>query len=173
MKKTIDKLKYELTVIRTNKVNSSMIENIKVESYGSIVTVRQIAGINILDAKTIEIRPWDASQINIIEKALLKADIGLNSVNNGKLIRVSVSSLTEDRRKDIVKSLNKMAEEFKITIRNERRILIENIKKLEKNKIITKDDKDKFEIEAQKITDIYVKKVSESVAIKQRDIMQI
>jgi ribosome recycling factor len=173
MKKTIDRLRSELTSIRTSRANSSIVENIKVESYGLIIPINQIAGISIPDAKTIEIRPWDISQIGAIEKAILKADIGLTPINDGKLIRISVPPLTEERRKDIAKSINRMAEEFKVAVRNERRVLVENIKKLEKDKVITEDDKKKFEIEAQKITDTYIKKIDESIAVKEREVMQI
>ncbi|MDR3256185.1 MAG: ribosome recycling factor [Endomicrobium sp.] len=173
MKRTIDRLKSELSSIRTGRASSAVIEGIKVESYGSLMPINQIAGISIPDAKTIEIKPWDVSQLGAIEKAILKADIGMTPVNDGKLIRISVPLLTEERRKEIAKSISKIAEEFRVAVRNERRVLVENIKKLEKDKVITEDDKKKFEIEVQKITDGYIKKIDESVLVKEKEVMQI
>ncbi|MDR2676686.1 MAG: ribosome recycling factor [Endomicrobium sp.] len=173
MKKTVNKFKVELASIRTGRASVPIVGNIKVKSYDSILTISQISKISLLDAKTIEVRPWDVSQIDIIEKAILKADIGLVPVNYKKFIRISVLPLTEDRRKYVCGSINKMSEEFKITIRNERRILLDNIKKLEKNKVITEDDKKNLEIKAQKITDAYIKNINESVIAKEHEIMQI
>jgi ribosome recycling factor len=174
MKKTIDRLKSELASIRTGRASSAVIECVKVESYdGFLMPINQLAGVSIPDAKTIEIRPWDASQLSVIEKAILKADIGVTPVNDGQVIRISIPSLTEERRKEIVKSVSRMAEDFRVTIRNERRILIENIKKLEKDKVITEDDRKKFERDAQKMTDNYIKKVDESIVLKEKEVMQI
>jgi ribosome recycling factor len=173
MKKTIDRLKCELSSIRTGRASSAMIETIKVESYGSIVPISQIASVGVPDARTIEIRPWDVSQLSAIEKAVLKADIGMTPVNDGKLIRISVPHLTQERRKEISKSISKMAEEFRVAVRNERRVLVENIKKFEKDKVITEDDKEKFEIEAQKITDSYIEKIDDSIAVKEKEVMQV
>jgi ribosome recycling factor len=173
MKKTIDILKSELVSIRTGRASSAVIEGIKVESYGSLLPINQLAGVSIPDAKTIEIRPWDVSQLGAIEKAILKADIGLTPVNDGKIIRISVHPLTEERRKEIAKSISRMAEDFRVAVRNERRVLIENIKKLEKDKVITEDDRKKFESDAQKVTDDYIKKIDESIALKEKEVMQI
>ncbi|GHT45526.1 ribosome-recycling factor [Endomicrobiia bacterium] len=173
MKKTVGRLKTELSSIRTGRASSSVTDGIKVESYGSVMTINQIAGISIPDAKTIEIRPWDVSQLGVIEKAILKADIGMTPINDGKIIRIPVPPLTEERRKEIAKSINRMAEDFRVAVRNERRNLVENIKKLEKDKVITEDDKKKFETEAQKVTDGYIKKIDDAIASKEKEIMQI
>jgi ribosome recycling factor len=173
MKKTIDRLKCELSSIRTGRASSAVIEIIKVESYGSIMPINQIASISIPDARTIEIRPWDVSHLRAIEKAILKADIGMTPINDGKLIRISVPRLTQERRKEIAKSIGKMAEEFRVAVRNERRILVENIKKLAKDKIITEDDKKKLEAEVQKITDGYIEKIDDSITVKEKEVMQV
>ncbi|MDR1104675.1 MAG: ribosome recycling factor [Endomicrobium sp.] len=173
MKKTIDRLKSELASIRTGRASSAVIEGIKVESYGSLMPINQLAGVSVPDAKTIEIRPWDASQLGAIEKAILKADIGMTPVNDGKIIRISVPPLTEERRKEIAKSISRMAEDFRVAVRNERRVLVENIKKLEKDKVITEDGRKKFETDAQKVTDDYIKKIDESIALKEKEVMQI
>lgn len=173
MKKTIEKIKAELASIRTGRANSAIIESIKVESYGSLMPINQIAGVSVPDAKTIEIRPWDASQLGAIEKAIMKADIGMTPINDGKVVRISVPPLTEERRRDIAKSIGKTAEEYRVAIRNERRVLVDGIKKAEKDKQITEDDRKKSETEAQKITDSYIKKIDECVALKEKEIMQI
>jgi ribosome recycling factor len=173
MKKTIDILKSELASIRTGRASSAVIEGIKVESYGSLMPINQLAGVSIPDAKTIEIRPWDASQLGAIEKAILKSDIGMMPVNDGKIIRISVPPLTEERRKEIAKSISRMAENFRVAVRNERRVLVENIKKLEKDKVITEDGRKKFESDAQKVTDDYIKKIDESIALKEKEVIQI
>ncbi|MCA6072011.1 MAG: ribosome recycling factor [Endomicrobium sp.] len=173
MKKTIDRLKSELTSIRTGKVSGAVVEGIKVESYGSLAPINQIASISVPDARTIEIRPWDVSQLGAIEKAIQKADIGMNPVNDGKLIRIVIPHPTEERRKEIAKSIGRMAEDFRVAVRNERRVLVENIKKLEKDKVITEDDKKKFEAVAQKITDGYIKTIDEIVVAKEKEVMQM
>jgi ribosome recycling factor len=173
MKKTLEKLKTDLASVRTGRANVSLVEGIKVESYGSLMPINQVAGISVPDAKTIEIKPWDISQLGAIEKAVQKADIGLTPINDGKLIRLSVPSLTEERRKEIAKSIHKTAEDFKVAIRNERRILVDNIKKFEKEKSITEDDRKNFETEAQKITDDFIKNIDDAIALKEKEVMQI
>ena len=173
MKKTIDRLKSELSSLRTGRASTAVIENIKVESYGTVMTINQVSGVSVPDAKTIEIRPWDIFQLAAIEKAILKADIGMTPVNDGKLIRISVPPLTEDRRKEIAKSINRMAEDFRVAVRNERRNLLENIKKLERDKTITEDDRKKSDMEAQKITDNFIKLIDELIAAKEKEVIQI
>jgi ribosome recycling factor len=173
MKKTLEKLKTELSTIRTGRANAAVLDQVKVEICGAFLPINQVAGINIPDARTIEVKPWDVSQLGSIEKAILKSDIGLLPVNDGKLIRLSIPTLTEERRKEIVKTIGKTAEDFKIAVRNERRILVDSIKKLEKSKDITEDDKKKFENEAQKITDLYVKQIDDVVFAKEKEIMKI
>jgi ribosome recycling factor len=173
MNKTIDKLKQELSSIRTGRANTAVIEGIKVESYGSLMPINQLAGISIPDAKTIEIKPWDISLLGDIEKAIMKADIGMTPINDGKVIRISVPSLTEERRKEIAKSIGKMAEDYKVAIRNERRNLVDAVKKAEKDKEITEDDRKKQEVSAQKITDDFVKKIDDCISQKEKEIMQI
>ncbi|MDR2426317.1 MAG: ribosome recycling factor [Endomicrobium sp.] len=173
MKKTIEKVKTDLASVRTGRASAAIVEGIKVESYGSLMSINQIAGISVPDAKTIEVKPWDVSQLGAIEKAIQKADIGMTPINDGKLIRISVPQLTEERRKEIVKVINKMAEDYRVAVRNERRVLVDGIKKAEKDKLITEDDRKKAENEAQKVTDAYIKKIDECIALKEKEIMQI
>jgi ribosome recycling factor len=173
IKRIMDKFKSELSLIRVGMANSAILKRIRVECYGSYVSIDQIAAISIPDAKTIEIRPWEISHLREIEKAILRADIGVNPMNNGKFIRILVSPLTEEKRIEVVKYMNGMAEKFRIAIRNERRVLIDNVKTLERNKVITEDDKKKFELEVQKITNDSIKEISKNVIAKESEIMQI
>ena len=152
MKKTIEKVKHDFSTVRTGRANVALLDGIEVESYGSLLSLNQVAGVSVPDGRTLEIKPWDMSQLNAIEKAILKSDLGLTPINDGKLIRISIPSLTEERRREIIKVVNKMSEDYKIAIRNERRQIVDEIKKLEKEKSITEDDKKKYEIDIQKLT---------------------
>jgi len=173
MKKTVDKIHTEFAAIRTGRASTALVESIKVDSYGTLMPIKQLANLGTPDAKTIEIRPWDISQTGNIEKAIQKSQLGLTPVNDGKVIRLSVPSLTEERRKDLTKVVHKIAEDFRISLRNERRQAIENLKKLEKDKKITEDDKKKGEHDFQKLTELYVKKVDELLAAKEKEIMEV
>jgi ribosome recycling factor len=173
MKKTIEKMKNDFSGIRTGRASLSLVEGIKVESYGSLMPLNQLAGMNLPDGRTIEIRPWDISQISNIEKAIQKSELGLTPANDGKTIRLNLPSLTEERRRDILKIVHKMAEEFKVAIRNERRQIVEHIKKAEKDKLISEDDRKKAETESQKLTDLYIHKIEEATAHKEKDVMEV
>jgi ribosome recycling factor len=173
MKKTIEKVKGDLASLRTGRASTALIEGLKVESYGTLMPIKQVASMSIPDARTIEIRPWDVSQVNVIEKAILKSDLGLTPMNDGKLIRLTLPQLNEERRKELTKVIHKMTEEFRISIRNERRQILESLKKAEKDKKITEDDLKNGEHELQKITDLYVKKIDEILKIKEKEIMEV
>ena len=173
MKKTIEKVKHDFSTVRTGRANAALLDGIKVESYGSLLALNQVAGVSVPDGRTLEIKPWDMSQLNAIEKAILKSDLGLTPINDGKLIRISIPSLTEERRREIIKVVNKMSEDYKIAIRNERRQIVDEIKKLEKEKSITEDDKKKYEIDIQKLTDNYITKIEVLVKQKEEELMKI
>ena len=173
MKKSIEKMRSEFSTLRTGRASASLVENIKVESYGTQMPISQMANLGVPDPRTIEIRPWDVSQVSGIEKAILKSELGLPPANDGKVIRLSIPTLTEDRRKELIKVVHKMTEGFKVSIRNERREIHEKIKKAEKEKQITEDDRKKGENELQKLTDIYVKKADELMHIKEKEVMEI
>jgi len=173
MKKTIDKMKLDFTGIRTGRASVTLLEGLKVESYGTTMLLNQIGSLNVSDARTIEIHPWDVSQIGNIEKAILKSELGLTPINDGKVVRLSIPSLTEERRKDIIKSIHKMVEEYKVSVRNERRQIIENIKKAEKDKQITEDDRKKAEADLQKVTDSYIRKIEEVLSVKEKEVMGV
>ena len=173
MKKTIEKVKHDFSTVRTGRANVALLDGIKVESYGSLLSLNQVAGVSVPDGRTLEIKPWDMSQLNAIEKAILKSDLGLTPINDGKLIRISIPSLTEERRKEIIKIVNKMSEDYKVAIRNERRQIVDEIKKLEKEKSITEDDKKKYEVDIQKLTDNYITKIEVLVKQKEEELMTI
>jgi ribosome recycling factor len=173
MKKTIEKTKHDFSTVRTGRANAALLDGIKVESYGSLLALNQVAGVSVPDGRTLEIRPWDLTQLGAIEKAILKSDLGLTPVNDGKIVRISIPALTEERRKEIVKVVNKMSEDYKVAIRNERRHIVDEIKKLEKEKSITEDDRKKYEVDVQKLTDTYVGKIEELVKQKEEELMKI
>lgn len=173
MKKTIEKTKHDFSTVRTGRANAALLDGVKVESYGSLLALNQVAGVSVPDGRTLEIRPWDLTQLGAIEKAILKSDLGLTPVNDGRLIRISIPALTEERRKEIVKVVNKMSEDYKVAIRNERRHIVDEIKKLEKEKAITEDDRKKYEGDVQKLTDTYVAKIEELVKQKEEELMKI
>jgi len=173
MNKVIDRMHVEFSAMRTGRANVALLSNVKVESYGTLMALNQVAGLSVPDGRTIEIRPWDVSQLAAIEKALQKADLGMAPINDGKLIRLSVPTMTEDRRKDMVKAIHKMAEEFRISIRNERRKINDEIKQAEKDKKLTEDERKKGEQELNKFTDAYIHKIDELVKLKEKDIMEV
>lgn len=173
MKKTIEKVKHDFSTVRTGRANAALLDGIKVESYGSLLALNQVASVSVPDGRTLEIRPWDMSQLGAIEKAILKSDLGLTPINDGKLIRISIPALTEERRKEIIKVVHKMSEDYKIAIRNERRHIVDEIKKSEKDKVITEDDRKKYETDTQKLTDLYISKIEDLVKQKEEDLLKI
>lgn len=172
MKKSLDNLKEEYLSIRAGRANPHILDKIKVMYYGSETMLQQVANISVVDARTLQIQPWEASLLKDIEKAILISDIGINPTNDGKVIRLSFPILTEDRRKEIVKDIKKKGEEAKIAIRNIRRDGNDAIKKL-KNSDVSEDEIKDLEDELQDITDKFIKKVSEEVEIKSKEIMTI
>jgi len=172
MKKTIEKFRSELAGIRTGRASASLLDTVKVESYGTLMPVNQLASIAIPEPRTIEIRPWDASQLQPIEKAILKSDIGITPQNDGKCIRLTLPPLTQERRGELVKVAHKLAEDFRVAVRNERRDAIEKVKKSEKEKVISEDMRKKAEADIQKLTDQYIKKIDEILALKEKEIRE-
>lgn len=173
MAKSIEAYRRELTKIRTGRASLSIFDGIKVESYGSQMPLNQVASITIPESRMIVIQPWDTQLINVIDKAILKANIGLNPVSDGKVIRLSIPQLTEDRRKDLVKQVKKIGEEFKVAIRNNRRDAIDIVKKMKKDKEISEDDLFTMQDSAQKETDIFIKIIDDSMAEKEKEVMEV
>jgi len=172
MNKSLEYYKQQLAKVRTGRANASILDNVKVEYYGTPTPITQIATINVPDAKTIIIQPWDPSIINAIEKAIKQSDLGFNPVNDGRILRIPVPPLTEERRKEIVKFCKKLTEDAKIAIRNIRRDQIEVIRKAEKEKQLTEDDKELGEEKIQKVTDEFIKKIDDLFAAKEKEILE-
>lgn len=173
MEKTVEHFKKEMSKIRTGRASASILDDIKVDYYGSMMPITQIATISIPEPRTIVIQPWDASGISAIEKAIMKSELGLTPSNDGKVIRLNIPPLNEERRKEIIKFAKKVAEENKIAIRNERRDTIEKIKAGEKNKVYSEDDAKRLQKEIQDLTDLYIKKIDEILLLKEKEVMEI
>ena len=173
MQKTIDRMKTDLNTIRTGRASAGLLENIRVEYYGSMTPLNQVASVSAPEARTLEIRPWDKAALPGIEKAIQKSDLGLTPSNDGNMIRLIVPTLTEERRKDLIKVVKKMAEEYRVALRNERRDAVEQLKKAEKANEVSEDDLKIGEQDIQKLTDAYVKRIEEFLAAKERDIMAV
>lgn len=172
MKKTLEKCKSELLTIRTGRASISLFENIEVECYNSKMKLNQLGNINIVEGRIIEIRPWDNSIMINIEKAILNSSLGLTPVNDGKVIKITVPSLTDERREELIKQVNKMAESFRVAVRNERRNALETLRQLKKDKKISEDDEFKSEEQLQKLTESYIKKIDELVEYKVKEIKE-
>ncbi len=173
MEKSVDAFKNELSKVRTGRASISLLDGISVDAYGSPMPMNQVATMTIPESRMIAIQPWDPQMVPAIEKAILKSDLGLAPANDGKVIRLSIPQLTEERRKELVKQVRKVAEEFKVTIRNSRRDAIDILKKQKKDKGISEDDLFKMQDEAQKETDTYVKKIDEITGHKEKEMMEV
>lgn len=173
MEKTVEHFKKEMSKIRTGRASAAVLEDIKVDYYGSTMSITQIATINVPEPRTIVIQPWDASGISAIEKAIMKSELGITPSNDGKVIRLNIPPLNEERRKEIIKFAKKIAEENKVAIRNERRDAIEKVKAGEKNKQFSEDDAKKLQKEVQDLTDNYIKKIDEILAMKEKEVMEV
>lgn len=173
MKKTISVYKEDLQSIRAGRANPSLLDRITVDYYGQVTPLKQIGSVTAPEPRLIVIQPWDSKLIPAIEKEILKSDLGLNPSNDGKVIRLIIPQLTEERRKDLAKLVKKNGENAKVAIRNTRRDAIDSIKKMEKNKEISEDDRKLAEEEIQKITDKYSSEIDEITKKKEEEIMEI
>ncbi len=173
MEKTLSVLKDELNHIRAGRANPLILDKVKVNYYGSDTPVKQLASISVPEPRILQIQPYDASILRDIEKAIQIADLGMNPNNDGKVIRLIIPMLTEERRKDLQKTIKKLGEDSKVALRNERRDALENLKKMEKAKEITEDDLASGEKEVQKMVDEFVAKVDQLVVKKSEEIMEV
>ncbi|AAR35294.1 ribosome recycling factor [Geobacter sulfurreducens] len=173
MEKSVESLRREYQKVRTGRANTGLLDEIRVDFYGNPSPLNQVATLAVPEPRTITIQPWETKMIPVIEKAILNANLGFTPSNDGKLIRISLPPLTEERRKEIVKSLKKTAEDAKIAIRNIRRDAIDGLKKLEKDKKISEDDLKRAEKEVQDVTNVYVAKVDEVLAHKEKEVMEV
>jgi ribosome recycling factor len=173
MQKTLENLEQEYRRLRTGRASVSLVDGIRVEYYGTATPLSQLATLTVPEPRTIMIQPWDQSVIGDVEKAILKSELGLNPHNDGKIIRISIPPLTQERRKELVKVIKKKAEETKVAMRNVRRDANEMLKDLRKEKTISEDEQFKGQDETQKITDEFIKKVDGVYAAKEKEILEI
>ncbi|MGB2869334.1 MAG: ribosome recycling factor [Bacteroidota bacterium] len=173
MKKAVEVVREELIRIRTGKATTALLDSVKVDYYGSLVPLKQIASVGTPDVHTISVQPWEKAMLGPIEKAILNANLGLNPANDGTLVRVPIPPLNEERRRELVKLVKKFGEEGKIAIRNVRRDGIEHLKKAEKDEHLSEDDRKRGELEAQKLTDKYTKDIDALLTTKEKEIMEV
>ena len=172
MDKSVEALKNELKRIRTGRASLSILDGIKVDYYGTLTPLNQMATLAVPESRLITIQPWDVSVIKDIEKAILKSDLGLTPSSDGKIIRISIPQLTEERRKELVKVVHKVCEEYKVSVRNFRRDSNELLKSMKKDGEITEDDAFKSQEQVQKITDEHIKLIDECYQEKEKEILE-
>ena len=173
MLKSVDSLTESLQSIRAGRANTSLLDKIYVDYYGQQSPLNQVASLSAPEARLLAIQPWDATLIPEIEKAIQKSDLGITPSNDGKVIRLVIPQLTEERRKDLTKLVGKYAEEAKVSVRNIRRDAMEDIKKAEKAKEISEDDRKTYEEDIQKLTDKYIKDIDGVAEEKEKELMEI
>lgn len=173
MEKSVEAFKSELSKIRTGRASLAILDDIFVEAYGSNMPINQVATLTIPESRMIAIQPWDVQMISVIEKSILKSSIDLTPVSDGKVIRLTIPQLTEERRKELVKQVKKAAEEFRVAIRNSRRDAIDILKKQKKDKEISEDDQFKLQAEAQTETDSYIQQVDDITASKEKEVLEV
>jgi len=173
MEKVHGDLQHAMAGIRTGRASVSLFDNVRVDYYGTPTPINQVATLHVPEPALITVQPWDTSQIGVIEKAIRAADLGLNPSNDGKLIRVPIPALTEERRKELVKKLHVIAEDHRVALRNIRRDANEAVKKLLKDKLISEDDERRAIDDIQKLTDANIKKLDEAAKGREKEIIEI
>ena len=173
MQKAIEALKRDLGRVRTGRASLSLLDGIKIDYFGTLTPLNQVASLAIPESRMISIQPWDNSVIPLIEKAINKSDLGINPSNDGKQIRLAIPRPTEERRKELVKVVKKIGETSKISLRSNRRDAIEMLKSLEKDKDVTEDENKKGQAEIQTLTDDFVKQVDQVIVEKEKEVMSI
>jgi len=173
MDKTVEALRREYQKVRTGRANLGLLEDITIDYDGTPSPLSQVATVAGPEPRTITMQPWETKMIPIIEKAIMNANLGLTPANDGKVIRLNLPALTEERRKDIVKQLKKLAEDAKVAVRNIRRDANDELKKLEKEKKISEDDLKRSEKEVQDVTNSYVTRIEDVLAHKEKEVMEV
>ncbi len=173
MDKSIQSLKKDISTLRTGRANTNMLDTIKVDVYGQLMPVEQLATVSVPEARLISIQVWDKTNINLIESAIQKSELGINPQTDGQIIRLRIPDLTEERRKDLIKVLKNMGEKGKISIRNIRREANEELKKKLKDKVISEDDNKNYEKNIQKLTDQNIESIDKILTEKEKEIIQI
>jgi len=173
MQKTVQVLKREMESIRTGRATPALLDQVKVDAYGSLLPINQLATISVPEARLLVVQPWDRNLASTIQKAILKSDLGLNPISDGDIIRLVIPPPTEERRKELVKVVRKRVEDAKVAIRNLRRDGLEELRKLEKEKQISRDDNMRAQEKLQKLTDRFVAEVSEVGQHKETEILEV
>jgi ribosome recycling factor len=173
MDNSVVALRKELAKLRTGRASTALLENIMVEYYGASTPLNQLSTLSAPEARLLVIQPFDRSAMGEIEKAILKSDLGLTPNNDGKVIRIPIPQLTEERRKDLVKHVKKVAEEYRVSVRNHRRVAIEHLKESEKKKEITADDAKHGQERVQKVTDDFIGRIDKVVKAKEEEVMEV
>ena len=173
MKKAVDSFKRDLQKIRTGRANTSMLDGIKVDYYGTPTPVNQVATVQVVDARLITVKPWEKNMIAVIDKAIRASDLGINPVADSELVRLPIPPLTQERRKELAKVVGKQTEEARVAVRSARRDAMDMIKDAEKDKQITEDERKKGEIKVQELTDKYVAQIEDIAKTKEKEIMEL
>ncbi|MBP0028989.1 ribosome recycling factor [Roseofilum sp. Guam] len=173
MQKAVESTRHSFNTIRTGRANSSLLDRVMVEYYGTPTPLKSLANISTPDSSTLMIQPYDKGSLNVIEKAISLSDLGLTPNNDGQCVRLNIPQLTEERRKELVKQVAKLAEEGRVSVRNNRRQGIDDTRKKEKNGDITEDESRNLQDEIQKLTDKYIKKIDDLLADKEKDITKV
>jgi ribosome recycling factor len=173
MKKTIDRLVGDFSTVRTGRASPALLDAVRVNYYGSMVPIQQVGNVVVAEARVIEVRPWDHHVLNELEKGIMAANLGVTPSSDGKILRLVFPSLNEERRKELVKVVKKLAEDFRVSLRNERRDAIEKFKTAEKDKQITQDIRVQGEEKIQALTNGYIKRVDDLLAAKEKEILEI
>lgn len=173
MDKTLEALRSELSKVRTGKATTALLDGVKVDYYGNLTPINQVANVTVLDPHTLSVTPWDKAMVQIIDRAILEANLGFNPISDGTNLKIPIPLLTEERRKDFVKIVKKFGEDSKVAIRNVRRDANEHLKKEEKEKKMSEDELKHAEDEVQKLTDQHIKLVDEILKHKEKEIMEV
>ena len=173
MDKSIQSLKKDISTLRTGRANTNMLDTVKVDVYGQLMPVNQLATISVPEARLISIQVWDKGNVTLVESAIQKSELGINPQTEGQIIRLRIPDLTEDRRKDLIKVLKNMGEKCRVAVRNIRREANEELKKKLKEKVISEDENKNFEKNIQKITDNNIDNIDKIIAEKEKEIGQI
>ena len=173
MKKALEALRREYSSLRAGRATPALLDKVNVDYYGTPTPVNQVANVSVPEARMITIQPWEKTMLGAIEKAILKSDLGLTPNSDGTIIRLNIPQLTKERRTELAKTIGKKAEDARVAVRNIRRDANDAIKKLEKEKVATEDDSKKAQEDVQKVTDKYIKEIDNTMAAKEKEIMEV
>ena len=173
MQHAVDMLTREFAAVRTGRANAALLDGVRVEAYGNVTPINQVASVSVPDPRTIMIQPWDASQLKEIEKGIVKSDIGITPSNDGKVIRLTMPTLTEERRKQLAKAVGKLAEDARVSIRNVRREANDKLKALAKEKKISEDEERRAHDQIQKATDRFTARIEELTKKKEQEVLTV